>query len=64
MSEYQDTGGMTQQGTYDTFRRMDRNGDGVISRREWDGTSQSFSAYDRNGDGVISRDEFLNYHQY
>jgi Ca2+-binding EF-hand superfamily protein len=47
--------------SYDQFRRMDDNGDGVISRAEWNGTSQSFNDYDRNRDGVISRDEYVSY---
>jgi Ca2+-binding EF-hand superfamily protein len=39
------------------FRGMDRNGDGVITRREWRGSDQSFRAHDWNGDGVLSGDE-------
>jgi len=39
------------------FRAMDRNGDGVITRREWRGSDQSFRVHDWNGDGVLSGDE-------
>jgi Ca2+-binding EF-hand superfamily protein len=49
---------------YEQFRRLDRNGDGVLSRREWNGSAQSFDDYDGNGDGVISLDEFLNHDNY
>jgi hypothetical protein len=36
------------------FRGMDRNGDGVITRREWSGNDVSFRNHDWNGDGVLS----------
>jgi Ca2+-binding EF-hand superfamily protein len=39
------------------FRAMDRNHDGVITRREWRGSDESFRAHDWNGDGVLSGDE-------
>jgi Ca2+-binding EF-hand superfamily protein len=39
------------------FRGMDRNRDGVITRREWTGSEQSFRVHDWNGDGVLSGDE-------
>jgi Ca2+-binding EF-hand superfamily protein len=51
----------TTRGTYEEFRRLDLNGDGVITRREWTGSALTFDNYDRNRDGVVSRDEFLNY---
>ena len=35
------------------FREMDRNGDGVITRDEWQGTAQSFRDQDWNGDAGI-----------
>ena len=41
------------------FARMDRNGDGVLTRSEWR-ESSSFSRADRNGDGVVTRREYLN----
>ena len=33
---------------------MDRNRDGVVTRREWRGNDNSFYRLDRNDDGVIS----------
>ena len=39
------------------FRAMDRNRDGVITRREWRGSDQSFRVHDWNEDGVLSGDE-------
>jgi Ca2+-binding EF-hand superfamily protein len=44
-------------GTGSTVRRfqgMDDNGDGQISRAEWQGSAQSFRVHDWNGDGVLS----------
>jgi hypothetical protein len=37
------------------FRRFDRNGDGVIARREWTGDRRWFDERDANGDGRITR---------
>lgn len=39
------------------FPGMDRNGDGVITRDEWQGSDQSFRNHDWNGDGKLSGDE-------
>jgi len=39
------------------FQGMDRNNDGVITRREWRGSDASFRAHDWNGDNVLSGDE-------
>jgi Ca2+-binding EF-hand superfamily protein len=39
------------------FRKMDRNGDGDVSPREWLGTHEEFRRIDRNGDGLIDADE-------
>ena len=39
------------------FRAMDRNGDGVISPREFLGPPEVFRKLDLNGDGVISPEE-------
>ncbi len=38
----------------DRFARLDRDGNGVITRDEWRGNDNSFRKHDRNGDGVIS----------
>jgi Ca2+-binding EF-hand superfamily protein len=39
------------------FVKMDRNGDGDVSRREFIGTEVQFKAIDADGDGLISLDE-------
>lgn len=39
------------------FEGMDRNGDGVISRDEWNGSPRSFANHDWNGDGRLSGEE-------
>jgi Ca2+-binding EF-hand superfamily protein len=39
------------------FAAMDRNGDGIISRNEWQGSAQSFAVHDWNGDGQLSGQE-------
>jgi Ca2+-binding EF-hand superfamily protein len=39
------------------FRKMDRNGDGDVSRREFLGTPEEFKKLDLDGDGLISREE-------
>ena len=37
--------------------RLDKNGDGRVSRSEFDGPPQHFGEFDRNGDGFIEADE-------
>jgi Ca2+-binding EF-hand superfamily protein len=41
------------------FRRMDVNGDGDVSRREWLGSEEDFRRIDSDGDGLISLEEAL-----
>jgi hypothetical protein len=36
------------------FRKMDRNRDGDVSRREFLGTDEEFRGFDTDGDGLIS----------
>jgi hypothetical protein len=41
----------------DFVRRLDRNGDGKVSKSEFDGPAEHFSYFDKNGDGYISVEE-------
>lgn len=38
-------------------KRLDRDGDGKVSRREFDGPPRAFDRHDRNRDGYLSEDE-------
>jgi hypothetical protein len=39
------------------IRRLDRDGDGKVSKSEFDGPPQHFRDFDRNGDGYIDASE-------
>jgi hypothetical protein len=41
-----------------SFYHMDRNGDGVIARREWVGAGRVFNLFDANGDRVLTLREY------
>ncbi|MDP6355770.1 MAG: sulfatase-like hydrolase/transferase [Planctomycetota bacterium] len=41
-------------------KRLDRDGDGKVSRQEFRGPSRAFDRNDRNGDGYLSEDEAPN----
>ena len=41
------------------FRKMDRNGDGFVSRREFPGSDELFNKIDADGDGLISVEEAI-----
>jgi Ca2+-binding EF-hand superfamily protein len=43
------------------FRKMDRNRDGDVSRREWLGSEELFRRIDADGDGLISAEEAQRY---
>jgi Ca2+-binding EF-hand superfamily protein len=43
------------------FRKMDRNGDGDVSPREWLGTMEDFRRIDTDGDGLIDAEEAERY---
>jgi Ca2+-binding EF-hand superfamily protein len=46
-----------QRAAHMRFQVMDKNGDGVIAREEWQGSARSFTVHDWNGDGRLSGEE-------
>lgn len=50
-------GGPPAGGGRDFVERLDRDGDGKVSREEFDGPSEHFGDFDRNGDGYLTEDE-------
>ena len=44
-------------GDRDEFQTLDRNNDGVVTRREWTGSRRAFNDRDTNGDGRITTRE-------
>lgn len=50
-------GGQTGEAGTRFVQRLDRDGDGKVSRTEFDGPPDHFSRFDRNADGFISREE-------
>ena len=40
------------------FKKLDRNGDGVIERSEWTRKAKAFDRFDRDHDGTLGPDEF------
>src|SRR5262249_39045149 len=43
------------------FQKMDRNGDGDVSRKEFLGSDERFKEIDADGDGLISAEEAERY---
>jgi len=39
------------------IRRLDKDGDGKVSRKEFDGPARHFDDFDKNGDGFIDESE-------
>lgn len=50
-------GGGQRPGRGDFVKRLDKNGDGKVSRREFDGPADHFDVLDRDGDGYLSANE-------
>jgi hypothetical protein len=41
----------------DFVKRLDKNGDGLVSAEEFDGPAEHFTQFDANKDGFLSADE-------
>jgi len=55
--ERPDQGGGQRPGRGDFVKRLDKNGDGKVSRKEFDGPANHFDVLDRDGDGHLSAGE-------
>ena len=52
-----ETGALAGRDSQDEFSGLDRNGDGLITRREWVGTRRAFNDRDVDRDGLLTPDE-------
>ncbi|VGO20313.1 EF-hand domain-containing protein [Pontiella sulfatireligans] len=50
-------GGRGKASGADFVKRLDKNGDGKVSQKEFDGPSKHFTESDKDGDGFISEEE-------
>ncbi|MDF7826578.1 hypothetical protein P4B35_21285 [Pontiellaceae bacterium B12227] len=50
-------GGPQDASAEDFVARLDKDGDGRVSAKEFDGPDEHFTQADQNGDGYISEDE-------
>lgn len=55
--DQQGRGGQGRPSGADFVQRFDKNGDGKVSRSEFDGPAEHFRQIDRNGDGYITEQE-------
>lgn len=58
MAQRSDNGGDRKPPTpAELINKLDKDGDGKISKSEFDGPAEHFTAFDKNQDGYISKDE-------
>ncbi|WP_372809073.1 hypothetical protein [Pontiella sp.] len=50
-------GGKNDASGADFVKRLDKDGDGKVSKGEFDGPAKIFAELDRNGDGFLAADE-------
>jgi Ca2+-binding EF-hand superfamily protein len=48
-------------GRENAFKRLDKDGNGLMSRQEWPGGDRFFNRSDANRDGAVSQEEFLSH---